>query len=94
VPEVYRDYLSVAQRTGFDPPRKVVEENLWEIARRIRVKEAFYARLVQKNFRVMQVVVGGGVVVEVGRGGVQMSSDVKKDHVKKISWDKKKTCRP
>lgn len=54
VPEVYRDYLNVAMRTGFDPPRADVEINLWEIARRIRVKEAHYARLVQKRFRGMQ----------------------------------------
>eukprot|EP00615_Pteridomonas_danica_P004515 CAMPEP_0114332834 /NCGR_PEP_ID=MMETSP0101-20121206/3360_1 /TAXON_ID=38822 ORGANISM="Pteridomonas danica, Strain PT" /NCGR_SAMPLE_ID=MMETSP0101 /ASSEMBLY_ACC=CAM_ASM_000211 /LENGTH=456 /DNA_ID=CAMNT_0001463667 /DNA_START=800 /DNA_END=2170 /DNA_ORIENTATION=- len=54
VPEVFRDYLNVAMRTGFDPPRKDVEINLWEIARRIRVKEAHYARLVQKRFRGMQ----------------------------------------
>jgi hypothetical protein len=52
--KVFRDYLNVAKRTGFSPPRIDVEENLWEIARRIRVKEAFYARLVQKNFRGMQ----------------------------------------
>lgn len=44
----------MALRTGFDPPRIEVEENLHEIARRIRLKEAYYARLIQKRFRGMQ----------------------------------------
>ena len=54
LPMVFEDYLEVTKRTGFDPPRLVVEENLHEIARRVRVKEGYYAGLIQKLFRGMQ----------------------------------------
>ena len=54
VPVLFEDYLVVARRTGFAPPRTIVETNIMEIARRIRVREAFLATLIQARFRGMQ----------------------------------------
>jgi hypothetical protein len=89
---LFKDYLIVAERTGFDPPRTrtlievppttpiakkkmltacvahkqtnkqtnkrtnepVVELNILEIARRIRVREAYLATCIQSRFRGMQ----------------------------------------
>uniref|UniRef100_A0A7S2R5D9 Uncharacterized protein n=1 Tax=Rhizochromulina marina TaxID=1034831 RepID=A0A7S2R5D9_9STRA len=48
---LYLDYVVLCERTGFQPPRVVVEENLKEIARRIRIREAFLTTLVQKRWR-------------------------------------------
>ena len=48
---VYRDYFILCQRTGFVPPRIIVEQNIEEIARRIRVREEYLITLIQALYR-------------------------------------------
>ena len=48
---LYMDYVLLAERTGFQPARVLVEENIHEIARRIRIREAFLCTLIQKKWR-------------------------------------------
>ena len=48
---LYRDYFILCQRTGFVPPRIIVEQNIEEIARRIRVREEYLITLIQALYR-------------------------------------------
>lgn len=48
---LYADYIDFMDRTGFDPPRCVVEDNIAEIATRIRVRENMLCTRVQKRWR-------------------------------------------
>lgn len=48
---LYADYIDFMDRTGFDPPRCVVEDNIAEIATRIRIRENMLCTRVQKRWR-------------------------------------------
>jgi hypothetical protein len=48
---LYENYVNLASRTGFQPPRMLVEKNITELARRIRDRENELVRLVQKRWR-------------------------------------------
>ena len=48
---LYQDYVLLAERTGFQPARVLVEENIHEIARRIRIRESYLCTLIQKKWR-------------------------------------------
>mmetsp|Transcript_2309 Transcript_2309/g.7242 ORF Transcript_2309/g.7242 Transcript_2309/m.7242 type:complete len:531 (-) Transcript_2309:807-2399(-) len=48
---LFENYLVLAERTGFLPPRYVVESNVREIARRIKVREYVLITLVQSRWR-------------------------------------------
>ena len=48
---LYMDYVLLAERTGFQPARVMVEQNIHEIARRIRIRESYLCTLIQKKWR-------------------------------------------
>jgi hypothetical protein len=48
---LYADYIDFMDRTGFDPPRCVVEDNIREIATRIRIRENLLCTRVQRRWR-------------------------------------------
>lgn len=48
---LFEDYINLASRSGFNPPRFLVERNIVEIAKRIRERENYLIRLVQKRWR-------------------------------------------
>lgn len=48
---LYENYVEFCDRTGFDPPRCVVEENIAELAKRIRIRENLLITRVQKRWR-------------------------------------------
>jgi len=48
---LYEDYYMLVERTGFNPPLCVVEENICEIAQRIKDREAELACRVQARWR-------------------------------------------
>jgi hypothetical protein len=48
---LYENYIEFCDRTGFEPPRCVVEDNIAEIAKRIRIRENMLVTRVQKRWR-------------------------------------------
>ena len=52
---LYNDYLVLVERTGFQPPRFVVEENIKEIARRIVARMHVLTTRVQARWRAITV---------------------------------------
>ncbi|EGB02296.1 expressed protein, partial [Aureococcus anophagefferens] len=48
---LFNDYLVLVERTGFVPPRYVVEANIQEIARRIKAREHTLITAVQSRWR-------------------------------------------
>lgn len=48
---LYSNYVNLASRTGFQPPRMIVEKNISELAKRIRDRENELVRAVQKRWR-------------------------------------------
>ena len=48
---MYANYVNLASRTGFQPPRMLVEKNILELAKRIRDRENELVRMVQKRWR-------------------------------------------
>jgi hypothetical protein len=45
---LYHNYIKLCERTGFSPPRKVVEENIIEISRRITFRKTELVTKIQK----------------------------------------------
>ena len=48
---VFRDYVGFCERTGFAPPRMVVEKNIAELSRRITARKNELLTLVQRMWR-------------------------------------------
>ena len=48
---LYKDYFTLCERKGFNPCRLIMEQNIEEIARRIRVREAYLITLIQAIYR-------------------------------------------
>ena len=48
---LYRNYLELVKKTGFIPPRKLVEDNIIEIARRVIERKNLLIVLVQRRWR-------------------------------------------
>ena len=48
---LYENYLELVARTGYKPPRLLVEENIHEIAQRILVRQYILITLVQRRWR-------------------------------------------
>ncbi|CAN0533562.1 unnamed protein product, partial [Ectocarpus sp. 12 AP-2014] len=49
--QLYADYRMLVLRTGFRPPRIVVEQNIREIATRVLEREAELVRRIQARWR-------------------------------------------
>jgi hypothetical protein len=48
---LFANYLELVKKTGFTPPRKLVEDNILEIARRVLVRQNQLIVLVQRRWR-------------------------------------------
>lgn len=48
---LFKNYLVLVERSGYDPPQHVVEDNVIEIARRLDAIEGSYAIIIQSMYR-------------------------------------------